>query len=203
MSMDSYLPKRRTPQQERGERRVAELLEAAAKEFAEVGYDLATMKAIAQRAGASVGAIYQYFPDKKAVVSALRARYVHEMEQRWMELERVNAGSSVREGAQRFVDEMIRFMDAHPAYNAILDAATDSRRDKKIREQLRGRLGAAFRARRSWLSEEQAHRIASVVLQMIKGMNVLYADAKPQERAEIAKEYKLALSSYLENRFHS
>jgi len=44
---------RRIPQQERGERRVAELLEAAAFELAEVGYYAATMKAIAKRTGAS------------------------------------------------------------------------------------------------------------------------------------------------------
>jgi AcrR family transcriptional regulator len=35
---------RRIPQQKRGERRVAELLEAAAVEFVEGGYHAATMK---------------------------------------------------------------------------------------------------------------------------------------------------------------
>jgi hypothetical protein len=63
---------RRIPQRERGERRFAELLEAAASEFAEVGYDAATTKAIAKRA--SIGAVYQYFPNKAAVVSALRTQ---------------------------------------------------------------------------------------------------------------------------------
>jgi AcrR family transcriptional regulator len=71
--MDSGISiNRRIPQQERGGRRVRELLEAGASEFAEVGYDAATMKAIAKRAGASIGAVYQYFPNKESVVSALR-----------------------------------------------------------------------------------------------------------------------------------
>jgi hypothetical protein len=38
---------------------------------------------------------------------------------------------------------------------------------------------------------------------MIKSMNALYADAKPQERPEIVKEYKVALTAYLEKRLAS
>ena len=84
MSMGSDISvNRRVPRQERAEQRVAELLDAAASELAEVGYDAATMKAIAIRAGASIGAAYQYFPNKEALVSALRERYAIEMEKRW------------------------------------------------------------------------------------------------------------------------
>jgi AcrR family transcriptional regulator len=65
-------PKRRVPQQDRGERRVAEVLEAAARVIGERGYDAATMTEIAERAGASIGALYQYFPNKEAIARALR-----------------------------------------------------------------------------------------------------------------------------------
>ena len=204
MSMDSDISvNRRIPQQERGERRVADLLEAAASEFAEVGYDAATMKAIAKRAGASIGAVYQYFPNKAAVVSALRTQYVNDMEERWIHLEEAAAGLSVKERVQRFVDVMIRFMKERPAYITIMDAPAFSRRDKKTRERLRERLANVLRTRRPALSEEQAYRVAIVSLQMIKGMNTLYADARPQERLEITREYKLALTAYLEKRLTS
>jgi AcrR family transcriptional regulator len=191
---------RRIPQQQRGERRVAELLEAAASEFAEVGYEAATMTAIAKRASASIGAIYQYFPNKAAVVSALRTQYVNEMEERWMKLEEATAGLSVRQRTQSFVDAMIRFMVEHPSYITILDATTDSKRDKETRDRLRARLANVLRTRRPAVSREQAYRVACVSLQMIKSMNALYAEAKPQERLEIVKEYKLALTVYLEKR---
>jgi len=204
MSMDSVIMvNRRIPQQERGERRVAELLEAAASEFAEVGYEAATMKAIAKRAGASIGAVYQYFPNKAAVVSALRTQYVNEMEERWIHLEEATAGLSLKERTQGFVDVMIRFMEDRPAYITIMDAPADSRRDKKTRDRLRERLASVFRFQGPALSQEQAYRVASVSLQMIKSMNTLYTDAKPQERLEIAKEYKLALTAYLEHRLTS
>jgi AcrR family transcriptional regulator len=204
MSMDSGMSvNRRIPQQERGERRVAELLEAAAFELAEVGYYAATMKAIAKRAGASIGAVYQYFPNKEAVVSALRTRYVKEMEEQWIKLEEATAGLPVRERTQSFIEVMIRFMEDHPAYVAILDTPADSKRDKKIRDRLRERLSNVFRTRRPAVSQEQAYRVACVSLQMIKSMNALYAEAKPVERLEIVKEYKLALTAYLEKRLTS
>ena len=201
MSMDSdYSTKRRTPQQERGERRVADLLAAAASEFAEVGHEAATMKAIAKRAGSSIGAIYQYFPNKEAVVSSLRAQYATEMEARWLRLEEATAGLSVGERTQSFVDAMIRFMQERPAYITIFDPPAVTKRDRNTRNQLRSRLANVFLTRRPGVSQEAAARIASVCLQIIKSMNALYADAKPQERPEIIKEYKLALTAYLEKR---
>ena len=161
MSIDSGMRiNRRVPRQERAERRVRELLEAAASEIAEVGYESATMKAIAQRAGASIGAVYQYFPNKEAVVSALRILYVKDMEQRWIELEQATARSSVKERTHRFMDVMIRFMEEHPAYNAVMDAPVSSKRDQKTRNRLRERLANDFRTRGRALSQEQAYTAA-------------------------------------------
>jgi len=76
MSMPSTMSsQRRAPQQERGERRLAQVLEAAASLFAEVGYDAATMTEVADRANASIGTVYQYFSNKPAIVLALRSKY--------------------------------------------------------------------------------------------------------------------------------
>ena len=201
MSVDSYISKpRRIPQQERGERRVAELLDAAASEFAEVGYDSATMKAIAERAGASIGAIYQYFPNKQAVVGALRNQYVSKMEEHWIKVEEATTGLSIQERTQKFVDVMIHFMEEHPAYVTILNAPVDSKQDKKIRDHLRDRLANVFHTRRPGISREQAYRVACVSLEIIKSMNTLYTEARRQDRSEIVEEYKLALTTYLERR---
>jgi AcrR family transcriptional regulator len=202
MGSDNSVP-RRVPRQERAEQRVAELLDAAAAELAEVGYDAATMRAIAIRAGASIGAAYQYFPNKEMLVSALRERYAIEMEKRWAHGEETTAHRTIREGTEEFVDMMVNFIDEHPAWIAILDAPADSRRDKKTRDQLRERLAQVFCARRPAITHEQARLVASIALQMIKSMNALYAAAKPQERSAIITEYKLVLTAYLERRLTS
>ena len=71
MTMPSNLSNsvRVAPQQERSSRRLASFLDAAAELFAEVGYEATTMTAIAERSGSSIGALYNYFPDKQAVAT--------------------------------------------------------------------------------------------------------------------------------------
>ena len=65
---------RKEPSQARGHARVAALLDAAAEVFDEVGYESATTAAIAARAGAPIGSLYQFFPSKLALFHGLAAR---------------------------------------------------------------------------------------------------------------------------------
>jgi AcrR family transcriptional regulator len=209
---------RRIPQQERAARRVAQLLEAAAAELVQVGYDATTMTAIAERAGASIGAVYQYFPNKEAVVLALRAQYGNEMEAHWSEVDQFTAGMSIPQIADRLVDLMVAFVEEHPAYFAVLDAPIKYTRDQQARQRLRLRLATVFRSRNPALSPQTAYRMANVSLQIIKSMNALYAEAgrtsetgrnaerrRPerdvrQERQALVGEYKQVLTTYLESR---
>nr|WP_083661071.1 TetR/AcrR family transcriptional regulator [Actinophytocola xanthii] len=50
------------------------MLEACAALIDELGYDGVTTTLIAERAGVAVGSLYQFFPDKRAVVQALTKR---------------------------------------------------------------------------------------------------------------------------------
>ena len=60
--------------QERSAARVQRMLDAAAALLDEVGYDATTTSLIASRAGVSVGSLYQFFPDRRAVLQALAVR---------------------------------------------------------------------------------------------------------------------------------
>lgn len=66
----------RRPQQERGERRVAAILDAAAELIGEVGPGGLTIQALADRAETSKGSLYHFFPDLPAVLRALADRHV-------------------------------------------------------------------------------------------------------------------------------
>ncbi|MCP3799539.1 TetR family transcriptional regulator [Allokutzneria sp. A3M-2-11 16] len=82
-------PLRRRPVQQRSARRVERMLDACADLIAEVGYDGVTTTLIAERAGVAVGSLYQFFPDKRAVVQALTLRnldrFMNEVGQRFAE----------------------------------------------------------------------------------------------------------------------
>jgi AcrR family transcriptional regulator len=63
--------KRRIPQQQRATGTVAAILEAAAQILEAGGPAAFTTNAVAERAGVSIGTLYQYFADKNAILLAL------------------------------------------------------------------------------------------------------------------------------------
>ncbi|MGH4030390.1 TetR/AcrR family transcriptional regulator [Actinomycetota bacterium Odt1-20B] len=67
---------RRQPQQARSRARVEAILVAADRILSQEGYEALTMRRIAEEAGSPVGSIYQFYPDKSAVVDALGQRYL-------------------------------------------------------------------------------------------------------------------------------
>lgn len=69
--------RRRTPRQQRSRDTVGFVLTAAAQVFEREGI-AATTNRIAERAGVSIGTLYQYFPDKLALLYALAERHVRE-----------------------------------------------------------------------------------------------------------------------------
>jgi len=67
---------RRLPTQERARATVEQVLQAAADEIERNGFDKLTTKRIAAAAGLSVGALYEYFPNKEAIVHALAENWM-------------------------------------------------------------------------------------------------------------------------------
>jgi len=73
---DSPPSPRKTPRQERSRRTVERILDASARIFHEQGYSAATTNDIADEADVSVGSLYQYFPNKDALLVALTSRHI-------------------------------------------------------------------------------------------------------------------------------
>lgn len=116
----------RTPVQKRGQQRVDAILDAAEAVFSEMGVEAGTTNAIAERAGASVGSLYHFFPNKEAILLALSARYAQSMQDlllRELHMEEPSLPLDV------LFSQMIRSFAAldevHPGYMAVC-RATDS-----------------------------------------------------------------------------
>ncbi|MEV5533605.1 TetR/AcrR family transcriptional regulator [Streptomyces prunicolor] len=75
-SADHRLQPRRKPRQVRAELTRERILTAAAHVFAEHGYAAGTTNRIAERARVSIGSLYQYFPNKDAVLAELLVRHI-------------------------------------------------------------------------------------------------------------------------------
>lgn len=70
---------RKSATQKRSQAMVETLLDATARVLTREGYDRASTNRIAATAGVSVGSLYQYFPNKEALVAALVARHNRQM----------------------------------------------------------------------------------------------------------------------------
>ena len=66
---------RKHPTQDRSKQLVASLLDATAVILVKHGYEGLTTNRVAESAGVSVGSLYQYFPNKEALVASLIQRW--------------------------------------------------------------------------------------------------------------------------------
>ncbi|GAA3573155.1 TetR/AcrR family transcriptional regulator [Amycolatopsis ultiminotia] len=73
---DRRLRARKQPRQLRAERTRERILSAAAHVFAEHGYAAGTTNRIAERARISIGSLYQYYPNKDAILAELVSRHL-------------------------------------------------------------------------------------------------------------------------------
>ena len=185
------------PQQERSSRRLTSFLDAAAELFAEVGYEATTMTAIAQRSGSSIGALYNYFPDKQAVALTLLGQYAQEMEEQWRPLIEQAEKLTHREFASFFIERITKIVQGRPAYLRLLAAPIRLRRDPAARRVLRANIANAFRAKNPSLSDERAMLAANVTLQIVRGLVTLYGEAGDEGKNLVVAEFKKALTLYL------
>lgn len=116
---------RRQPKQARSQQRVDHLLGVAAQVFEEVGYTAATTNAIAARAGMSIGSLYQFFPNKEAIMDALVERYLKELQQVMFVSEEDLPITILLDWV---LDQLARFHESHAGFRALfLDANVEHR----------------------------------------------------------------------------
>lgn len=194
---------RRAPQQERGERRVDELLDAAAAVIARVGVEAATTNAIAEAAGASVGSLYHFFPNKDAIVRALASRYeatMREINQAAMGAEAVVV--PIPQMVEGIVGPLAAFMEQNPAYLPIYNATSDPKHPGCLNDELHqtviGLVEQLMEARVPGVAPATRRIQASFAVQMVHRM-LEYAFSEPaSERPAIVRELKRVLALHSE-----
>lgn len=100
----------RSPKQQRSQFTVSAILEAATHVFSEKGLNKATTNEIAERAGVSIGSLYQYFPNKQSLIVELTQQHLTEM------TDQITTGMDgmLELGAEQSIETLVRLMiDAH------------------------------------------------------------------------------------------
>lgn len=112
------LTPRKTPSQRRSAHTVEAILEAAARILETQGLTACSTNAVAQRAGVSIGSLYQYFPNRDALTVALIEREtaqllsdVHDASSHGSALERIRAMVQAAVAHQLRRPELARVID--------------------------------------------------------------------------------------------
>ena len=193
----SSSPMRVAPQQDRSARRLAGFLQAAAELFAAVGYEATTMQAIADRSDSSIGALYNYFPDRESVAATLRQQYSEDLQSRVKSLMAESNNLSAVRFAESFIDCIIDFVKDQPAWLNLVAAPIALHSAQSARKALRSTIADAFRSKNSFLSPERALLAANVAVHIVKGMTTLWRETEAKSRDLVAAEFRKVLTSYL------
>jgi AcrR family transcriptional regulator len=134
---------RKLPRQSRSRATFEAIIQAATYILTESGWDALTTNAIAERAGVNIGSLYQYFPNKQAVIAELQRRHVETIQ---TELHQVVVPLapqvSMQQAVAHIVDVLIREHQIAPAvHKAIAEELPATARSMQVNnDQFRQRI---------------------------------------------------------------
>lgn len=121
MPVSSAAKPRRMPRQARSRATVDAILDATAHVLTERGYARANTNLIAATAGVSIGSLYQFFPSKEALVTALRRRHAEQMRNMVREMVGTIADQPLTDAVPLFVHAVIAAHLIDPQLHRVLD----------------------------------------------------------------------------------
>jgi AcrR family transcriptional regulator len=167
---------RRKPVQSRSTATVEAIVEAAAQVFTRHGYAGGTTNRIAARAGVSIGTLYQYFPNKDAILVALIERHLEEGESILVPLftELTERPPPLRHALERVLQVLLELHRHRPTLHRVL--FEEAPRPQPLRNRLEYIFDLASTALASYLASQpevtvtDAHLAAQLVVQSIEAI---------------------------------
>jgi AcrR family transcriptional regulator len=198
---------RRKPRQARSQERVNRILDVAEDLFARQGYAATTTNAIAAQAQVPIGSLYQFFPDKTAILQALAHRYADKLHQELTVVDEAELATlSLSDYVNQLIDITDRFFTENPSYYAIfmevqgtireleeIDAATDA--------QLIQDLAISLARRDASLEPADYEAIAFVLVKAIGTLLWLALGQEKPFRQRLVVETKRLALQYLKSYF--
>ena len=197
---------RRKPRQRRSQQRVQNIISATGELLDEVGYAKLTTNAIAQRAQTSIGSLYQFFPNKDAVVSQLVQGYRKELREFLdSEISVAMAQTSLHQLVAVVVDGIEELRQRSPGFGSMLwlrrynHAATETtiQLGKDIMDPLNELLAEAYPD----VLESRRRICMQVATESAKALLAKMAGSDAAAQAEMLEELKRMLGLYLTDCF--
>jgi len=181
--------------------RVSRMLDACAELMDEIGYDGLTTTLLAERAGVAIGSVYQFFPDKRAIVLALAQRNIESYVERLSG--KITSGelSHWWDAVDAAMDEFIDMNRSTPGFRTLrfgdvvdrnlLDADRDN--DTVLTEQLGKVLVGAFGVPEN----DRLLFSLAIAVEMADGLIKLAFRRDPDGDDQVLSEAKKIVKEYL------
>lgn len=198
---DGGTPLRRTPRQARSKARLALMLEAAERILVGEGVEALTTTRVAAEAKVSVGSLYQYLPDRDAIIDALARGYFARLEDVMDDLVRTAARERWDDPVGVLIDTFARVYRTEHGFRALWFGSGLTERTRAADREHKRRMADGIR--RVLLALGVAHD--DEALARACHAAVLAADALAQEAfrrapdgdADLLEEAKAMLRCYL------
>lgn len=189
-SKDEAGTPRRIPSQQRGRERVERILAVATELIARNGSDALRMGEIVEKADVSFGSLYQYFPDKTAIIRVLAERF-NEQGRQCVENEllEIRSAGDLQAGLGRIIDGYYAMFLGEPVMRDIWHATQADKLLQQVDAEDMEWHSQAFLAVLQRLWPERDHmelaRIARLTMQLVAAA-VRYAISIEREEGDRA-----------------
>jgi AcrR family transcriptional regulator len=186
---------RRSPKQPRAQATVEAILEAAFQVLEARGAAGLTTNHVAERAGVSIGTLYQYFADKEAILAAMGQRHAEALRER---ITSILLASPARGRVRAIVQAVLHGIEGSPGTRLALSEALFRTRGEAALSEQHLALLAALDGRREFdfvLGKESAFILTHAVIGLARA-----AAAEPElelDGAALEDELVLLMESYL------
>lgn len=174
MKHDRKSSRRRVPRQRRARHTVEAVLDSVVRILKREGIAAVTTNRVAEVAGVSIGSVYQYFPDKRAIFIALHERHIEAID-RMVEAKLLeHANSPVDALLRSMIEAMIEAHESDPELYELLYSEVphkaEGTRDFAVRLHNAFRLAIAARAH-ELKTPRDLDRVVFVVTHMVEALS--------------------------------
>lgn len=197
------LEPRKTPVQARSTASVNAILDATIQVLLRVGKERLTTTRVALRAGVSVGTLYQYFPNKSALLQAVLKRHLDDVTNAVELACKEQEGATLRQMATALITAFFEAKMKNAKTSVALYSVSSDVDGAKIVEQVGIRLNKAIvemlGSSREPLTKEP-ELVASILQGAMAGVirRLLESDAPEKQFEALQQEVILFASAYLE-----
>jgi AcrR family transcriptional regulator len=191
---------RRIPKQDRSRERIDEILKVAMELIGKKGIDAVTMKEIASLSGGPIASVYQYFPNKSAIIATLYERYLEQVKALLFQgLETIRGPEDVGRAAEGLVDFYAMFVSGNPSIQDLVNAIQADKMLADMDIAATREIAATFcQATEQFVEESQRERFrctAFMMCHLTVSVVRLLLKVSPEEGQRIVRDFKTSIAN--------